>query len=111
VETGWGTQVAVRYIRAAVRSVGLLDLGEQAVLTLALRRPGSRVVLDDAQARRAAQTLGIPLIGTLGVIVLAKRQQRTPAIAPLFHAIRVAGCYVDDDLLRQLAMNEGEAWP
>jgi uncharacterized protein len=111
VEAGWGTEVPVRYIWAAVRSVGLLGLGEQSVLTLGLKRPGSRVILDDRQARKAAQGLGLPMIGTVGVILFAQRRGLIPAVVPLFHAIRAAGSYVDDALLRQSAAGVGEAWP
>jgi predicted nucleic acid-binding protein len=101
----------VSYIPVGVRALGLLGIGEQSVLTLALKRPGSRVVLDDEQARKGAKKLGLPLIGTLGVVLLAKRQGRISAVAPLFLAVRGAGCYADDDLLRQLAMSVGEPWP
>src|SRR5947207_2047660 len=103
--------VAVRYIRVAVRSAGLLDLGEQSVLTLALKRPGSRVVLDDGQARKAAQRLGLPMVGTVGVIVVAKQRGLIAAVAPLFNALRAAGIYAGDDLLRQVAASAGEVWP
>lgn len=111
VEAGWGTAVPVRYIRAAVRSVALLGPGEQSVLTLALRRPGARVILDDGQARKAAQRLGLPLAGTVGVIGAAKQRGLIPAVAPLFHAIRAAGSYLDDGLLRRVATSLDEVWP
>jgi predicted nucleic acid-binding protein len=110
VESGWGTVVPVRYIRVAVRAVGLLDPGEQSVLTLGLKRPGARVILDDRQARKAAQTLGLPMTGTVGVILFALRQGLIPAVVPLFQAIRAAGLYVDESLLRQAA-GVGETWP
>jgi predicted nucleic acid-binding protein len=58
VEAGWGTEVAVHYIRVAVRSVGLLGPGEQGVLTLALKRHGSRAILDDGQAARRRRGWG-----------------------------------------------------
>jgi predicted nucleic acid-binding protein len=111
VESGWGTVVAVRYIRVAVHSVGLLGLGEQSVLTLALKRPGSRVILDDGQARRAARRLGLPVAGTVGVLMEARRRELISSVAPLFHAIQAAGCYVEDDILRQSAASLGEVWP
>jgi len=111
VEAGWGTEVPVRYIRAAVRSIGLLGPGEQSVLTLALKRPGSRVILDDGQARKAARVLDLPMAGTVGVIVAARQRGLVPAVVPLFHAIRAAGMYVDEGLLRRVALSVGEAWP
>jgi predicted nucleic acid-binding protein len=111
VEAGWGTEVAVRYIRVAVRSVGLLGPGEQAVLTLALQRPGSRVILDDGQARKAAERLGLRKAGTVGVILSARQRGLIAAVVPVFQAMRTAGCYLDDALLRRSAASVGEVWP
>ena len=51
-----------------------LGAGESEVLTLALKKPGAGVVLDDMQARKCATLFDIPLIGSLGLIVLAKRK-------------------------------------
>ena len=50
-----------------------LGRGESEVLTLASERPGTGVVLDDLQARKYAVLLDIPLIGSLGLIVLATK--------------------------------------
>ncbi len=51
-----------------------LGAGESGVLSLALTREPARVVVDDAQARKCAQALGLRLSGTGGVLVLAKRR-------------------------------------
>lgn len=51
-----------------------LGRGESQVLALAGTYPGSRAVLDDLEARRCAQSLGLPLIGTLGVVLRARRK-------------------------------------
>ena len=49
-----------------------LDAGEAAAITLALER-GLRLVIDERRGRRLAETLGLPVTGTLGVIELAYR--------------------------------------
>ena len=59
-----------------------LGSGEASVLALALELSDPVVILDDAVARRAAQLLGIPLTGTLGVLIDAKRHGLIPAVAP-----------------------------
>src|SRR5262245_27891284 len=41
-----------------------LGPGESQVITLAGAFPGSRAVLDDLEARRCAQTFGLPVIGS-----------------------------------------------
>lgn len=45
--------------------------------------PGSLVILDDGLARRYAAHLGLRLIGTLGVLIRAKRQGLIAAVAPV----------------------------
>jgi len=48
-----------------------LGRGESAVLALAAQIPGARAVLDDLAARRCARFLGVPVLGTGKVLVLA----------------------------------------
>lgn len=50
-----------------------LGSGESAVLGWALSHPGSMAILDDFEGRRCAQALQIPVIGTLGIVLTAKR--------------------------------------
>ena len=47
------------------------------------------VVLDDALARRIAETLGLYLTGTLGLLLDAKRAGLVPAVAPLLDQLQV----------------------
>ena len=66
-------------------SIAAWDLGrgESEVLTLALGKPRTGVVLDDLQARKCAELFEISLIGTLGLVVLAKRKGLISAWPPL----------------------------
>jgi uncharacterized protein len=59
-----------------------LGPGETEVLALALERQGAIVVLNDNLARQIAQTLNVPLTGTLGVLLSAKRAGLIPTVAP-----------------------------
>ena len=108
---GWGTRLAVTETPAMVLEWGL-GAGETAVLAVALTRGNCTAVLDDAAGRKCARTLGIPVIGTLGVILRAKHQGRIASAARVMHDLRAAGLYLDDatitDILRHSA---GETWP
>ncbi len=53
------------------------------MLWLAMETAGSVAVLDDRDARRVARQLGIPLTGTLGLLVDAKQCGLIPAVTPL----------------------------
>ena len=60
-----------------------LGPGETEVLMLALELEDAIVVLDDGLARRVAETRGIRLTGTLGLLLAAKRAGLVPAITPV----------------------------
>jgi len=59
--------------REVGRWVADLGPGEVGVLTLAAAQAGSRVILDDAKARLIAAQLNLPLTGTLGLLLDAKK--------------------------------------
>lgn len=60
-----------------------LQPGETEALALALEMPGSLLLVDDAQGRKAAAALGIAYTGTLGVLLRAKAGGRIPALRPV----------------------------
>ncbi len=59
-----------------------LGAGEIAVLALALETNDALAVLDDAQARFRAERLKIPLTGTIGLLLDAKRAGLIGAVRP-----------------------------
>ncbi len=85
-----------------------LGAGETAVLSFALAHPGLRAVVDDADARRCARTLGIPLLSTGGLLLLAKRRGQLPSVAEGLDKLRGAGLWLSGDLVRLLANQAGE---
>jgi len=85
-----------------------LGAGETAVLSYALANSGVRAMVDDADARRCARTLGIPLLGTGGLLLLAKRRGQLPSVAEGLAKLRGAGLWLSDDLVRLLTTQAGE---
>lgn len=79
-----------------------LGAGESEVISCCLSRRGRGAVLDDRAARRCAEVMGIPVRGTLGLIVQAKRQGVIPAAGPLFQALISAGLWIAPDLVDRL---------
>ncbi len=76
-----------------------LGAGETAVLSHALAHSPMRAIIDDADARRCARTLGIPLLGTGGLLVLAKRRGVLPSVTEGIEKLRNAGLWLSDDLV------------
>ena len=89
-----------------------LGAGESAVLSYALTHPGWKAIVDDGAARRAARILDIPISGTLGIIIRARKENRIPAAVPLLKALQDQGFRLDDDVIRiALERTVGEEWP
>jgi len=71
-----------------------LDPGETAAMSLALELSARAILLDERLGRRQAAQLGLPVVGTLGVLLRAKEQGLIPAVTPIVdemiaHGIRI----------------------
>jgi predicted nucleic acid-binding protein len=89
-----------------------LGRGETEVISFALAHPGWTAVIDDNMARRCARTLSIPIIGTLGVIILARQTGLIPAAAPVLQLLTGHGFRIDEQMVRQVLFNTvGERYP
>lgn len=84
-----------------------LDSGEASVIALAQAR-GAGVLLDDRVARRAAKEIGMPVIGTCGLLLMAKRRKLIPAVSPLLHQLIESGYYLDRPLIDRVCKLAGE---
>lgn len=85
-----------------------LGAGETSVLAWAVDHSGCEAVLDDAAARRCAQVYRIPVRGTLGLVVLAKRRGFITQCRPVLDRLTTSGLFVTPALLEQAARAAGE---
>lgn len=84
-----------------------LDRGEAAAIPLAARL-GATLLCDDAAGRAEAGRRGIPVIGTFGVLLQAKRGGLLEHIRPVIENMRAAGLYASEALVRELLVAAGE---
>jgi predicted nucleic acid-binding protein len=75
-----------------------LGAGESQVLSRCLDSAGL-AILDDLAARRCAKAHQIPVMGTLGVLLSAKRAGLIPLARPLVEQAVRAGLYLDARLV------------
>lgn len=83
----------------AVTSLPLADLdkGEADAIALAMSfRPRVPLILGDLPARRVAQNAGLDIVGTGGVLVLAKRMGLIASVESLLTEFRSAGLYLSE---------------
>jgi len=85
-----------------------LGRGEAGVIGLGLERPNSRLILDDALARRIARLNGLRFTGTMGVILRAKQRGLLDAVKPVVLALRNAGLWLSDSLVTEVLQQAGE---
>ena len=99
-----------RRISDEERSKVGLGRGEAETIALARHDRDALVILDDGAARRTAIAAGLRVIGTVGVLLLAKERGHVEAIAPsLVQLVRVG--FRLGAQLRRVALsraNEGE---
>jgi predicted nucleic acid-binding protein len=102
--------LSIRPVSEIASVVGLWDLGpgESAVLSLALAEESSWAVIDDWDARRCARSLGIRYIGTLGLVLLAKRIGRISFARPVVDRLRRSGMYLSDSVINEALAQVGE---
>ena len=80
---GW-LQVAAADNRPLVTQLEtVLDPGESEAIALAVERAPSLLLIDERDGRQVARTLGVPITGTLGVLLRAKTLGHVQAIKPL----------------------------
>lgn len=103
----WAKRVEVATVDPGILAWNL-GQGESEVLSVALNRPGYRAVIDDAAARRCARTLRVPMLGTGGVLVLAKRRGLIPSVGTSIQELRDAGLWLSDDVVALLVQQAGE---
>lgn len=85
-----------------------LGRGETQVLALAKATSGAVAVIDDLEARRCGRAVGIPVRGTLGLVLAARRDGRISAARPLLEYLRLAGMYLSDDVVDRALREVGE---
>lgn len=68
-----------------------LDPGETEAIALALSHPGATLLIDERRGRRYATFKGIRIVGTFGLVVLAKRSGLITAARPIFDALMAQG--------------------
>ena len=85
-----------------------LGPGESSVLAWTVAHPGSEAILDELRGRRCAESLNIPIRGTLGLVLAAKQRGSVTVARPLVELLRHCGLYLSDRTMNQALALVGE---
>ena len=86
-----------------------LGPGESEAISLALEIGAQWVILDERPARRLAQALRLPVIGTLGVLLASKRRGLLTAVRPCMDALVNVGFHISPGLYDLVLADAGES--
>ncbi|MEO5332976.1 MAG: DUF3368 domain-containing protein [Magnetococcus sp. YQC-5] len=105
----WIKTVAVPAIPESITAWGL-GPGESSVMAFALTDPTKNIiaVIDDLAARHCAASLGIPVRGTLGIVLIAKRRGLIPLAKPVMQELIIHGMHLSRSVLHQALARVGE---
>lgn len=83
-----------------------LDKGEAEAIALAHETNADAVLLDERDARQAAMRLGLRPLGTIGVLIWAKKNGRLQDLQTMLDALQVKGGFRISRALYEQALRE-----
>lgn len=87
-----------------------LHEGEVEVMILAQEsKKADLVVIDDNAVKKTAKYLGLPVTGTMGVLLKAKKRGVVKEIRPILESMKERGFYISGEIER-LVLEQAEEW-
>ena len=83
--------------------------GEVEVMILAKDIIADIVIIDDAKAKKHAKYLGLPVTGTLGILIKAKQKGYIDKLKPILYQMVQNGIYISQGLIEWCLKQVGES--
>ncbi len=80
----------------------VLDAGESAAILLAQETPCRFLLIDERRGRTIARRRGIPVVGSAGVLLAAKRHGLLASVEPVLVELAQQGYRLSDALVREV---------
>ena len=85
-----------------------IDKGEAEAIALFSSMKADLLLIDDLNGRRQAKAMGLPVAGTLGILIAAKRKGIIPEISAVLEILKQHRFYVSDEVLKRALILAGE---
>jgi predicted nucleic acid-binding protein len=103
--------ISVQQVQSAAQVrllLPVLDRGEAEVIALALERQAKLVLIDELTGRKVAQSLELPVTGTVGILIRAKQKGLISAVGPLLEKMRRDGIRYSERFIQAVLRELGE---
>jgi predicted nucleic acid-binding protein len=107
VQASWIRRRSVQNRTLVDQFPAKLHLGEREALVLA-QELGMVLLIDEREARRAAEQHHIAYVGSLRVLEEAKQRGLLPAVKPVLDDLMAAGMFIDESLYHNFLRAQGE---
>ena len=87
VAEGWMEIAAPQNVAMVTLLREDLGFGESQAIVLALEQAAACVLIDEAEGRQRAAALGVPVVGTVGILLRAKHDGVIPQLAPVLRVL------------------------
>jgi predicted nucleic acid-binding protein len=79
-----------------------LDIGEASSISLALQMPSRQILIDERKGRRIASEMGLKVLGTIMVLILAKEKCLIPSLSDALEQLTKVGFRLSDVLVKEV---------
>jgi len=102
IQKGWLSVRSVANQTDALLLERELDKGESEAIALAIELSAELVLIDEREARRVCQSIGIKVTGVLGILAKAQKDGYLPSFEKAVHMLeKEAGFYISDHLMSE----------
>lgn len=88
---------------------GYLDAGEATSIALASVYDESLLIIDEIKGRKTAKEMGIPVTGSLGVLIAAKNKGHLKAVKPIIEKIQKTNFRISKELIERVLYEVNES--
>lgn len=104
----WIHVVAVKNVVAVQLLQEQLDLGESEAIVLAIELQADLLLIDEMRGRRVTEARNINHTGTLGTLIMAKKQGKLAVVNPVLDDLQAAGFRMSKKLFETVCVLAGE---